>query len=561
MQGDNGMKNQNNKKNKPMFFRPSQNRDEHKGDYQQEQKNDDDNTEEHNINTTIGCITAKLRSLSDSQLREFHRTKLGVVINSQSEAVTNLHNVAKSLKSAQYIETELDDYMYIKHIPPQNVGNIPENDNGNENENDNENGNDNENDNENDNDNDNEDDNDNDESGEDEENKSLYIKQPDDDNNISEVPESEEQRKELLINIKGKLETFLDRLSIAEVNIEDNTKDIETTSLCVGTLNIKLGQVRDEILAGIDTLFKTKLKEHNENGGNIGEILIKYEEPLKQSKKMKGVFNKEFKKALELCSSRVNLLLVGASGCGKTHMSAMLAEAMGLPFGSQSCSEGMDESVFAGTILPIEAGGAFTYVESLFVHFYENGGVFLIDEGDAADANLMIFINSALGNNQFHLPRRWTNPLIKRHKDFVCIMATNTIGHGGDDTYLRNQLDGATLDRFKAGIVKMDYSETVEKSLVHPDVYMYCKMVRDGIRALQMPRIMSTRVMLDFTKLMIQQKWGIKEISQAYFMDWRADDKKRLDSWMKKEMENLKEKISSGSDPEPQKKSVSKGEV
>ncbi len=525
-------------KKKPMFFRPLQDRDLPKGDIKYNKQNgngsgsEGDNMNEY-IENTIQCILDKYQKLTSGELRDFHRKSLGCIVNNMNEAETHLRSNATTIKSVDYINTELDNFIYKNNI--SNVKDFNNNNNDGKNEDDYK-----------------------DEQKQLDKEYEEQNKDEDEDNipkkmDVKDIQEAEQQEADDVSNltqIKQKLEVFLDRLSIVELKCDGFTERFDVLENTIGNVETNINKVADIIkvmdtnIHKINSLYEN-LKNGNGNGNDgIGNIItIKYDDPLKKDKQIKDVvFNSEFKKALELCSSRMNVLLTGASGCGKTHMASMLADALDLRFGSQSCSEGMDESVFAGTLLPINDGN-FEYVSSLFVDFYENGGLFLIDEGDAADANLMIFINSALGNKQFHLPRRWKNPLIKRHKDFVCVMATNTIGHGGDDTYLRNQLDGATLDRFRAGIIKMDYSEKVEISLVDEEVYTWCKMIRDGIRAMQMPRIMSTRVMLDFTKLKVQQNWTIKQMSESYFMDWRPDDKKRLDTYIKGEVEKLKQKI------------------
>src|SRR5690606_14582854 len=78
--------------------------------------------------------------------------------------------------------------------------------------------------------------------------------------------------------------------------------------------------------------------------------------------KVKGVLPKEFELIVQLCSQRIPTMLVGPAGCGKTYIAAKAAEALGLNFYDQSCSEGVSESIFTGWLLPVTAGGAFDYV-------------------------------------------------------------------------------------------------------------------------------------------------------------------------------------------------------
>jgi cobaltochelatase CobS len=95
---------------------------------------------------------------------------------------------------------------------------------------------------------------------------------------------------------------------------------------------------------------------------------------------------------------------------------------------------------------------------------YENGGVFLLDEIDAADANAMVAINAALAN------RVMANPNGKvhvRHDKCFILAAANTWGRGGDHQYVgRNQLDAATLDRFVLSTIGVEYDLELEVTLV-----------------------------------------------------------------------------------------------
>ena len=134
--------------------------------------------------------------------------------------------------------------------------------------------------------------------------------------------------------------------------------------------------------------------------------------------------------------------MVGPAGCGKSHLAEQIAKALGLRFGSISCSAGMSEGQITGRLIPTGDGGRFEYQRSQFVEFYEEGGVFLLDEIDAADANVLLVINQALANGHLPVPNRTTNPQAKRHPDFVLIAAANTFGNGANRMYVGPQPTG-----------------------------------------------------------------------------------------------------------------------
>ena len=246
----------------------------------------------------------------------------------------------------------------------------------------------------------------------------------------------------------------------------------------------------------------------------------------KKKKITKDILPEWFPHMVNLATIRQNILMVGPSGCGKTYIANKLAEKLGLPFGAQSCSAGMSESQLAGYLLPVGDSGKFEYIASTFVDMYENGGVFLFDEIDAADENTMVFINAALANGSFYLPQRFNNREIRRHPDFIAVAAANTFGHGESVVYSgRNQLDGATLDRFRAGMIICDYSPVVEKALGDDQIVRWARRVRQLINKQGLNRIMSTRVILDFTRQKEELGYGMGDFVNSYFADWAEDEK------------------------------------
>lgn len=289
-----------------------------------------------------------------------------------------------------------------------------------------------------------------------------------------------------------------------------------------------IAKVRGEAASAVSVtkaeLLKMAREEMRAAAESSRPIVIK--QAGKKDRKVTGVLPKVFDRIVQLAASRVPIMMVGPAGCGKSYLGSKLAEALGLPFYAQSCSEGISESVFTGWLLPTGSGGAFVYVPAPFITAYEEGGVFLLDEMDAADPNLLAFLNMALAGNMFFLAQRFKKPLVKRHPDFVVIAAANTFGAGADAMYVgRNQLDEATLDRFRAGMVMMDYSDEVETAIIDADVLKWGRAVRACIRNNRMQRVMSTRAMEYFTRLKEEHGWGMAQWEESYFAAWTRDEK------------------------------------
>ena len=231
-----------------------------------------------------------------------------------------------------------------------------------------------------------------------------------------------------------------------------------------------------------------------------------------------------FKEVLFLAEQFQQVYIVGPAGTGKTSLSADIAEALGLKFGFISCTAGMAEAHLLGRML---ADG--TYLGTSFVDCYEHGGVFLFDEVDAADANTMLVINSALANGILSVPNRAAQPVAKRHADFVCIVAANTLGTGSFEYHGRNYLDAAFLDRFALSKERVDYDVEMEREMIAGDAEMgrVLHKIRFNLEATKTRRILSTRAFLGTVKLLLAGKppqyvvdklmlgWTSEEVARA----------------------------------------------
>lgn len=166
--------------------------------------------------------------------------------------------------------------------------------------------------------------------------------------------------------------------------------------------------------------------------------------------------HKQFPVLLALCSARVNSMLVGPAGSGKTSAAHAVANALSLPFRSLSVGPQTSKSDLLGYM---DATGK--YRGTALREMYEHGGILLLDELDAGNPGVLTTLNALLANGEMTFP----DYTVRKHADFVCIAAANTFGTGADRQYVgRNQLDAATLDRFF--ILEWGYDEGFEASLL-----------------------------------------------------------------------------------------------
>jgi MoxR-like ATPase len=162
-----------------------------------------------------------------------------------------------------------------------------------------------------------------------------------------------------------------------------------------------------------------------------------------------------FKDVLEHVAAGDWCYLYGPAGSGKTTLAENVADSLSRPFATQSCFGAISGTVFNGYM---DANG--NYVATNFRRIYENGGVFILDEVDAAPSEILLVLNAALSNCYHAFP----DGMIKRHADFVCIACANTVGNGATIEYNgRNALDRAFLDRFSR--LQFPYDEAFETRL------------------------------------------------------------------------------------------------
>ena len=315
---------------------------------------------------------------------------------------------------------------------------------------------------------------------------------------------------------------------------EKSETDKQLYSVLVDILNANREEMAKLTSEGVDTLVAAVKKQI---AGEAKKALAEASENFRplaivgqgKPRKVKGILPAEFERMVKLASQRIPIMLVGPAGCGKTYLADRLAQALGMEYSDQSCSEGMSESVFNGLLLPIGKGGEFKHVSSPFMERYETGGVMLLDEIDAGDPNLFTYINKAIANTSYTVAQRWTKSTVQKHSDFVLVAAANTYGHGADSMYVgRNQLDAATLDRFKVGLITMDYSREVEKSLAPDELCEWAWKIRDAIRSHKLRRVMSTRTIKDLATMTEAYKWSKKDWEDTYFASWPQDEKSQV---------------------------------
>lgn len=199
----------------------------------------------------------------------------------------------------------------------------------------------------------------------------------------------------------------------------------------------------------------------------------------KKTQKITGVQHNQLENLLKIVGTGQAVLLVGPAGTGKSHAAEVVADAFDLSFHAISVGSQTSKSDLVGYMT---ATGE--YVRTQFREAYEKGGMFLLDEADAGNSNVLILLNAALSNGRMAFPDKMVNA----HPKFRMVATANTFGNGASRQYVgRNQLDAATLDRFATLV--WDIDDKIEESLAGTH--------RDGKKWLGVVRAVRQRVLTE----------------------------------------------------------------
>ena len=228
--------------------------------------------------------------------------------------------------------------------------------------------------------------------------------------------------------------------------------EAEQSTLSLGLVEKALARVMVEEYSPVlaDSVFKKASEYIEQEYGKIVKT-VKYVMP--EHGELDEVTHEEFETVLSFVMANEPVMLVGPAGTGKNVICKQVAKILGLDFYFSNAVT--QEYKLTGFI---DANG--TYQETEFYKAFKNGGVFMLDEIDASIPEVLVILNAAIANRYFDFP----NGKIEAHKDFRVVAAGNTYGHGASYQYVgRNQLDGASLDRFAQVVI--DYSPRIEEAL------------------------------------------------------------------------------------------------
>ena len=269
---------------------------------------------------------------------------------------------------------------------------------------------------------------------------------------------------------------------------------------------------------GKDSELRSKVEKLEQDiadlqGNQVKDLHVQIED---RPKVNAGKVHKSFEDLLIVAQCRQHAFLTGAAGSFKTSSAEKVAEVLELESSAISVCAQTTASALLGYMNAVG-----DYVGTEFRKRYENGGVFILDEIDNGNANVLAVLNSALANGSCAFP----DGMVKRHEDFILVATANTYGTGANAQYVgRNALDAATLDRFNT--IKWDYDEDLEYSICPTEWCKHVQLVRKAVANLGIKAVISPRATFNGQKL-LDAGMDIARVEDQLL--WRGLDDAKID--------------------------------
>lgn len=286
-------------------------------------------------------------------------------------------------------------------------------------------------------------------------------------------------------------------------------------------LNI-LSALSSELIILMGTELANKINDEVENKLNKfvqDKTLIKVVEYKNERKPIEGIVHNEMETILQFVAMDEPVMLVGPAGTGKNVICKQVADALGLEFYFSNAIT--QEYKLTGFV---DAMGNF--VKTQFYEAFTKGGLFLLDEMDGSIPEVLIVLNCAIANRYFDFPGIGR---VNAHENFRIIACANTYGTGASMEYVgRNQLDGASLNRF--AIVEVDYDSKIEESVSggNKDVLEFCREFRNACRKNGVNHIVSYREISRLHKMIDVAKMDIAKAIKCCLVKGLEKDTLRM---------------------------------
>jgi len=213
----------------------------------------------------------------------------------------------------------------------------------------------------------------------------------------------------------------------------------------------------------------------------------------------------------------INVLLVGATGTGKTHAARHLAYELQVPYMRVNCNGAITPEDLIGQYIP-DGNGGFKWCDGVLTRFIRHGGIFVLDEINAAPAEILFVLHSLLDDERKIVLTQKDGEVVKASDKFMFIATMNPT----EDAIYEGtkELNAALKDRFGV-ILYYDYDEKIEKKIIKSEY------VREVLRALrnseEIETPISTRTGKEYERAI--ELFGIETANEIFIARFRKEER------------------------------------
>lgn len=221
--------------------------------------------------------------------------------------------------------------------------------------------------------------------------------------------------------------------------------------------------------------------------------------------------------------NRLNLLLMGDTGAGKTMLPMAYAAANGIPYYTVPCDVSIDPTALFGKMMPGDKVGEFVWVDGPVTELVRHGGILNISEINFMPAKIAASLYSLLDHRRSIQLLGHKGEHVKAHPDLLVVADMNPKYRGTMDLNL------ALNNRFPLK-VQWSYDEAVEGKLVASRALLSLvqKIRKDS--AIRTP--IGTNMMMEFISIAVAlgMKFAISNFVNAFAESERDPISKLLDA-------------------------------
>jgi len=215
--------------------------------------------------------------------------------------------------------------------------------------------------------------------------------------------------------------------------------------------------------------------------------------------------------------NKINVLLVGKTGAGKTHAARRLAYELKMPYMRVNANGAITPEDLIGQYIP-DGNGHFKWKDGVLTKFVRYGGIFVLDEINSAPAEVLFVLHSLLDDERKIVLTQKDGEVVKANDKFMFIATMNPTEEAIYEG--TKELNAALKDRFGV-VLYYDYDEAIERKIIKSE---YVREVMKKLReSEEIETPISTRMGIEYEKAI--ELFGIETANEILIAKFRNDEK------------------------------------